>query len=421
MSAIFQQLQSSCNIHLPVPYEVETRAWDFKQKLQEQDTDFFRVLLQRQGSLSFEYEVCCTQLAQESLCPENQPGNQHALIEHLIATLMLAEMLEHLYTCYLYAPSRMGRLRRDQGHFRSLLAKRGYQFQAPPGEKETWFSIFIRKIEALTTQLNFPRVLMTRIRSLLNTLDRLVKSDGFHHGVELMNKYVGPVLSHLVWVFFAPGLLANLGLLLWRTIQNPGMTNKAKGLGWQSRLASQWDLRWFDLAQAAVWVGVGLGQCFGRAAFGPWLTLVRHLFDVLFVSLRAAFEIHRMRDLKQKYCHMLDNQALSSEDRQEIRNYLGHMESRLTYETHRLCARVVSATALMLAIALTMPILASAPIIAFVGAILAVLITVFSSRLEPKKPVDHVSRLSRYGLFKPAPRDDVLIPEPLHDDSHKLV
>ena len=418
MVAIFQRLQSSCGAHLPLPCEAETRTWDFKEKLQEQHTDFFIEILQGQGLLSFEYDVCCAQLAQESLFTENHD----VLIEHLIVTLMMAEMLEHLYTCYLYAPSEIGRLRRDQGIFRTLLMRQGYQFHSPPDDEEGWPSFFIRNIGMTTTQLNFPRVLMTRIRQLLNSIDRLVKNiSTYHDMVVFMNAYAGPVLSHLVWIFFTPRLLINLGLAFLHTIPNPWMTVQEAALGWQHCLAIQWNLRWFELANDAVWVTVGLGNCFilvgTLTPFRAYLTLIRHVFDVILVILRACLEINRMNNLQQTYYNMLQNQAASPEDRNEISNYLSQLENRLEYESHRHYARIISAAALLLAIALTMPILASIPMISFIGATLAVLITVFSSWLEPEKPTDYIMQLNRNSLFRASPRDEVLILEYSHNQA----
>ncbi len=416
MTAIIHQLQSQ-GIQLPSPYGPETQNWNFKHQLEDQEALFYINILHKQALLSFEYDVCCAELEEGSLNPENFDKS----LQRLIIVLMIAEMLEHLYTCYLNAPSEIGRLRRDQKIFRMLLTQQGYQFDAFYIQDDTHLAFFIKKIRDITTQFNFSRVLMTRIRQLLSTLDRLITSLKTYHDVVLfINAYISPILSHLVWIFFTPRLLVNLGLLLKHTIPGWWMTEQEKALGLQNRIAMQWDLRWFELTNDAVWVFVGLGNCFvlvnTLTPYGPYLTLVRHVFDVILTSLKAYFEINRLNHLKQTYENMLQNPTVSLETRNEIINYLIQLNKRLTYESTRYYARAISAFALFLAITLTMPIFASTPMITLIGAVSAVFITLFSSWLEPKKPADVVMQLNTHGLFRAMSRDERLLPNAVRDE-----
>ena len=355
---------------------------------------FFIKVLKERALLAFEYEVCCTQLAENAA----ELQNRALTFQHLTTTLMIAEILEYMYTVYLFLPSEAARLRREEQAYRHLLTEYHSSSDAIANYKVDNLFFFIQKIRDITTQYNFPRVLMTRIKQILNTLDKIIFNIKYYHRVVVFfNAYVDPILSYLVWIFFTPRLLCNLGLL----ITDFG---HIKSLGWKNNLAIQWDFRWFELMSDAVWVLVGLGNCFVLvgvlAPCAPYLTLFRHLCDVILNSLKAYFEINRLTHLKQTYFDLLQRPIIFIEDRSNVVNYFNHLEKRLKYEKHRYYARALSSLALFFAIVMTLPLFSSTPIIPLLGAILATVITLFSSELEPKKDVNFMKQLNKLSLFK---------------------
>lgn len=408
MVAILRRLQFS-GIQIPSPCLEETKTWVFSQIIQERGIDFFRYLVQHHQVLSLEYSVCCSQLIRDFL-----KKDETALLPQLEGALILAELLENLYVHSLNVPRELVRLRRDSAIFRRILTKHGYVFPMSniPHKTDTQLSSIIRES---TFFANIPRNVCARSRRALDLITPIIHAEGYGAWMTRINQIALPILSYAAWIFFTPRLLTNLFLLAKHVIPGAWMSEEEKALGVGVRFNAQMNRRWFELGNDLAWVILGLLNCFWFiGTLGPWGlygTIILLAYDVVLASIRAFIEINRLETIEQQYVQLLE-EASSSEEQEQMENYLIHLRERISFEKKRTGVLVVQTSLLFFAFALSIPFIAFSPIIPLIGAIIAVITTlvcyIISRGLEHLRPVDQMDIIEKrspsvvpLSLFKP--------------------
>ena len=412
MAAILRRLQSY-GIDFPAPCDQGTKTWAFSQKIDGSTIDFFRYIVKNHSILSIEYSIHCTQLARDLLYK-----NAGEITEQIETALMLAELMEHIYRVYLKVPREVERFRREQTVYRSLLADQGYHFACNGQIDETTPSLS-ETIRELTGSANWPRNFIVRLRRLLvSTIPLASDLHRYLSVIRTIDKFCTPVLTYLAWIFFIPRALTNLFLTGKHVIPGTWMNQQEESLGWQIRLMAQMESRWLELGNDIVWLTLGVLNCFvltgALAPIGFYGSAILLAYDVVLASLRVYIEISRLQTLEKDYSKMLDKAELSPEETVQTANHLCYLGQRIAYEQKRLYIQVVNTSLLLLAFSLAFPLFAFNPIIALIGAALAVLTTIacYASVkwVEQQKPVDKVtvvqkkspSNLFVHGFFKPA-------------------
>lgn len=435
MTAVLQRLQSLIGDTLTEYIEEDSQraTWQFSKELSKKNSEFFDPLVLAHPVLNLEYSVHCTRLAhsftrKKSITTEFTEQEKAALTEQLIAALVMAELLTHIYCYYLYVPREVLRLQSEQEVYRTLLRMRGYKFEK---QQKTYAfeatSSFTQKVRGTTAMLNWPRLFTVRIRRVLTTLVPVLKDlESYSRLVTFVDQFTGPALNYFTCIYYGPRLLVNIFLLLKHLIPGFWMDQAEKNLYWYTRLQAQLQRRWFELANDTVWLTASLLSCFlltgPLAGVGMYLTISLFFFDVIMASIRAYIEIKRLKKLQDEYLDLartMREQEIAPEILAELEEYQQYLEERISVEKQRVLLSVFTTSALFLAMCFALPVLASNPYIPFIGAILVVLITLtaylLGKWLEKKKPSDKVLDIVKEGelvfatsphtMFQPADSD----------------
>ncbi len=422
MVAILQRLQSR-GIYFPVPCDEGSQAWVFKQKISQKGIKFFQYLVGNHQALNIEYSVHCAQLAHDLV-----RKNTIELTQQIEAALMMAELLETIYSDYLIVPREVIRLRQEQAVYRSMLEHQKYTF-ASAEHNDVVDTHLTKNIRERTAPINWSRLLTGRIRRFLILTTPVISDAGYTSWITGADVYVSPVLNHASWLVFIPRLSTNLFLTAKHVFSGSWMGEKEKALGWQIRLKAQLQRRWFEIANDLAAMTVNIINCFiligALSPFGLYATTALLIFDVLNACLRVYIEIGRLKTLEQQHQNILMAGDLSIEDREHTKEFLSHLRQRIYYEEKRLYIQVALITTVFLTFALTFPLFAVIPIIPMIGALLAIIATIgyftATQRVDHEKPADKVTPavakkaiLASYGFFKPsleAASDVVPVPE----------
>ncbi len=395
MAAILRRLQS-CGIEFPAPCDDGTKTWVFSQKIGEKSIHFFRYIVKNHQVISAEYSVHCAQLAHDLL-----RKSSHELIEQIETALMMAELLEHIYRYYLIIPREVARIRREQNVYRQLLAAQAYQFIHNADEHHVKSSPS-KTIRDLTATINLPRNFIGRLRRLLVTIAPVASDFARYRSfVNVMDSFAGPLLSYAGWICFTPRALTNLFLTCKHVVPGAWMGKQEKALGWQTRLRAQMERRWFELGNDLAWMTLGILSCFvltgALAPIGFYGSAFLLAYDVGLASVRTHLELSRLKKLEAEYSQMLAEKVMSPDERRQMADYLIHLQRRIQYEKKRHSIQVINTCILLLAFSMAFPVFAFNPIIALVGATLAVLVTIAcyiaTQWVEKQKPIDKVAPL----------------------------
>ena len=380
MTAILHRLQTS-GVELPLFCVGETNRWIFAQELEKQNINFFRQLAQNHHVLNFEYHVHCTQLARELT-----HGVEVAeLIPQLKAALIMSELLTHTYGRFLNMPHDVLRLRREQETYRQFLSAHGYHFPSHEDNKgeELIGESITHDVRMLTVTINWPRLFITRSRRLLLALSVLAQDFSQYRAfIVSMDKFAGPVIAYVSWMFFVPRLLTNLALTAKHVIPGRWMSTEEWELGWRTRLKLQWESRWFEISNDSAWLITGLLNCF--VLTGPlnplsiYLAISLQSYDVVMACLRMNMEVSRLQKIKADYDNLLSNPDLSQEQVTYIEAHAEYLQHAIECERRRLLIGIVNTSVLFLAMSLALPAAAAYPILPVFGAMLAVSATIAS-------------------------------------------
>ena len=384
-------------------------TWDFSQKIDENDIDFFRYFVKNHQLLSIEYSIHCTTLAHD-LLHKDKINDKAEVTRQIEEALKLAELLEHIYRYYLNVPSQVARFRGEQDNYREVLVTQGYQFLSndPNDNLDPSVSKAIRDI---TGTVNVPRNFITRLRRLLVTTTLIARDfDGYRRWIGIMDDVTRPIFAYAAWAFFSPRALTNLFLTGKHVIPGSWMSDQEKSLGWSTRFRAQMERRWFELGNDIAWMTLGLLNCFVLtgvlAPIGFYGSAVLLAYDVVLACFRAYLEISRLQKLEADYHEILAEPDLSTVDREQTANYLIYLQQRISYEQKRLYVQVINTSILLLAFSLAFPIFAFNPVIPLIGATIAVLATIACycavKWVEKQKPVDKVTPLMMHSFFKPS-------------------
>lgn len=409
MVAILRRLQSH-GIDVPIPWNNDTKTWDFAKKISEKDVTFFRYFVKNHPLLEIEYSIFCTKIAHDLLTK-----NAAEITQQLETALMMAELLEHIYHYYLNVPSAVFRMRREQEVYQGLLTEQGYHFFTKELHSSVDSSIS-RDIRVQTGDANLFRNLIARLRRLLVLSTPIVNDfQRYCSFVATIDQVSGPILSYASWLFFIPRLATNLFLLGKHVFRGEWMSNEEKSLEWTTRFCAQMEQRWFELGNDLAWITLALLNCFVLtgvlAPIGFYGTAILLAYDVMLAALRFYIEISRLQQLEEEY-----NNILQSSDSPDDADYLHHLQDRIAYEKKRLSVQIINTSLLLLAFSLTFPLFAFNPVIPMVGAMLAVLVTIAgyiaSQMIAAEKPVDTITHVQKkppsitaISFFKPEKKE----------------
>ncbi|QBR82909.1 hypothetical protein E3983_00155 [Legionella israelensis] len=396
----------------------------FCQWEEQQTPLFYRRLVDQNHVISLEYSVLKSQLTSEL----KSAVNKESIAHQLMFVFILAQLLEYINYFYLKTPKEVRRFRQDQDCYLSWLKKWDYGWEEPEKKKKLKGGKLAvsSKIRELTSTVNWPRLLLIRIKRVLDVLTTVIESNkAFTRFVFIMDKFSNPVLPYLAWAFYVPRLMTNLFLCFKHVFPGFWMSEEEKSLGWAFRLKTQLKRRWFELANDSVWLTIGVINCFilvgALAPVAAYLTVALYTFDVLLAGIRAYIEMSRLKHLKSQYAEII--KATASEDQHEIKAYQASLNARIKYERLRLGLSVATTSSLLLTMCLTLPFFAAInPVIPLIGVILVVAVSIVSYALgkyfERYKPDDKISafkkskevgRVSQKGIFARSPKHQPLL------------
>ncbi len=381
--------------------------WTSTESIKRLGPDFYRKIIPLHLVMNLEYSFLGQQLRAKFL--SKQPIDREELKEQLIAALMMAELLEHIYQHYLIVPRDVACLRQQQNLYRELLAELGEAVPKKSKKAQAHLS-FTQEVRTTTLNINLYRLLFTRSKRALDVIALVNKgSETYLHFVKIMDKFTDPILAHLGWFFYLPRLLVNLFVLFKHTVPGWWMDNEEYSLGWKVRFNAQMKRRWFELGNDIAWVSAGLINCFyltgALAPFGMYVSLAIFAFDVIMAMTRAYIELSRLNELRSQYAAML-NEPCSVKEKKQIQEQLKTIDNQIAFERFRLGSHVTTTTLIFLAMCCALPMFAMNPIIPLIGAICLVTICfinfALTEMLNARRPVDTIDRstaLSKWGFF----------------------
>ncbi|KTD42970.1 hypothetical protein [Legionella parisiensis] len=403
--------------------------WTFTESIKKLGPDFYRKIIPMHLVMNLEYSLLGQQLRAKFLSPK--PIDRDELREQLIAALMMAELLEHIYRYHMDIPREVVRLRAQQNLYRELLAELISNFpKRLPGKAPENFSV-TQELRNTIMDINLWRLLIVRSKRALDLLALVhTESQVYLRFVKIMDTVMDPFLIHLAWFFWLPRLVVNLFSLFKHTVPGWWMDEREISLGWAVRFSAQIKRRYFEFGNDIVWVGSGLINTFyltgALAPFAFYVSLAVFAFDVIWAMTRAYIELSRMYELRTQYSEMLDKPHTLKEERQ-IKEHLKAIDKQIALEKFRLGSHVATTVFIFLGMCMALPVFAVNPILPLIGALILVTVCIVNFALteevanrRPRDTLDRSSALSRLGLFsaKAPPTVDLdVIPE---DDEEEM-
>ena len=397
---IFPELSVSQMVQNPL-------NWTFTESIKKLGPDFYNKVVPLHLVMNLEYSLLGQQLRAKFL--SQQQIDREELQEQLIAALMLAELLEHIYEHYLIIPREVRRLRQQQNLYRELLAGLIENFPKNPKEVEEVPSL-TQEVRNMTVETNLYRLLFTRSKRALDFITLIAQSDGYLNFVRIMDKALDPIIAYLAWIFFLPRLLVNLFVVIKHTVHGWWMDDDTEGsLDWTARFNAQIKRRWFELGNDIVWFSAGFLNCFylvgALAPFAFYVSFAAFAIDIILSLTRTFIELSRLYELRAQYAAML-NEPHSAKEEKQINEQLDTIDKQIAFEQYRLVSHLITTVAIFLAICCALPIFAANPIIPVVGAICLAMICVINFALTEEiaesRPVDTIERapaLAKLGFF----------------------
>lgn len=425
MTPITRRLQDILS-ELPFPQvEKNPLNWTFTENIKKLGPDFYRKVIPLHLVLSLEYSLLGQQLRAKFLSKELV--KQKEIEEQLITALMMAELLEHIYQCYLNVPREVVRLRQHQILYRELLAELSKPLPGKPKKLETNPS-FSQDVRNTTVFLNLYRLLFIRSKRAFDVIATLgTVSESYRNFVKVLDKYTDPILADLAWLFFIPRLSVNLFLLIKHTLPGPWMSKEEKSLGLSVRFSAQMQRRWFELGNDSIWMTAGLINRFvltgALAPFAIYVSITCFAIDIILSVTRAYIELSRLYEVRKQYEAML-KQTTSLEEIKSIKEHLEAINNQLNFEWLRLGSHMMTTTAIFLSMVVAAPILAFNPLIITIGAVCLVAVCFINFALfqiiDESRPKDTLvipqGGLSKLGFFAQKVRKEPILQlEKKHD------
>ena len=342
-----------------------------------------------------QYRAYCTYLL--DTC-EKAPIFTNKIQQELKKGLYMAEKLENIFL-HLNEPQEVTRFHKHQKIFKTLLNDKNHKAEPPtPGE-------VTQSIRSATFHLNFPRLFTVRLLRVLRNITRLSENSTFTQYIRAIDNVLNPALIYLSWIFFAPRLLLNTGLMLKHLIPyryNPFMTKEEDSLDANTRFWSHLnvDMRWFFLINDVVWFTGGLVGCF--ILTGPLLPISLYLaiglqcFDLVFACIRYCIEANRLNQLTTNMPH-------------DAPAYKKDLDAHIEHEKRPHRQLIYNHCALLLSIITLLPSMVSiSPFLPILGASLSVATTIinYSKNLDhgAQQPKCDPRDLTKFSMFHPSPK-----------------
>ncbi|AWN73025.1 hypothetical protein LEAN103870_19475 [Legionella anisa] len=390
--------------------------WTFTETIKKLGPDFYRRIIPMHLVMNLEYSLLGRQLRDKFLSPKTLDRDE--LREQLIAALMMAELLEHIYQYYMDIPREVLRLRAQQNLYRELLAELIPNFPKKPKELPENLS-FTQELRNTILDVNLWRLFIVRSKRALDLFALVhTESKSYLRFVKIMDTAMDPFLMHLAWLFWLPRLAVNFYSLLKHTIPGWWMDEHEQSLGWMVRFSAQIKRRYFEFGNDLVWAGAGLINTFyltgALAPFAFYVSLAVFAFDVIWAMTRAYIELSRLKELRSQYEAMRDR-AESWKEQKQIREQLEAIDNQIAFEQFRLGSHVATTVFIFIGMCMALPIFAVNPILPFLGALILVSICLINFALteevanrRPRDTLDRSTALSKLGLFstkEPSPVD----------------
>ncbi|MFC3908394.1 hypothetical protein ACFORL_04800 [Legionella dresdenensis] len=406
MTALRQQLEQVVTLDLVKGFweKPNKKFVDLVQehcKNEEQQIVLNRTIAVQLPLLLMQYSVIKKQLNENYKLTEALAKDQ--FISQLTSALMMAELLEYIYSYCVNVECEADTMRQDQEIFWRLLQQHEikYQqlyrakFEGRSTQSSLLFNgIFSKYVGETTGDTNWLRLIGLRFKRILNAIVPLVmEAERYRAIVKALDRVTNPVIAYIGWVFFAPRLANSLFLLGKHTIPGTWMSETEKKLGVGTRLQIQMQFRWFELGNDSVWFIAGVLNCFvwlgPHVYIGVLINAVLYGYDMLLASIRAGIEYMRLQKMLTQYREIVvDIKRLLKEapdeetkkklkaEKAEVKQFMALLEEREYHELKKMMVGVVNTSVLLVAIILCLPSVAVSPWIGLVGAILLLTSTI---------------------------------------------
>lgn len=413
MNPVIRRLQNTLFANYPLGIDdPNPENWTFSESLRGLGVDFYREIIPSHLILNMEYSLLGQQIRINLL--GEQLVSEQQLVEQLISAIFLAELLEEVYKNYLIVPREVERLRTQKMLYREILSELKHPPPEPVSDENNAIDVgksFSQQVRLRTLDVNLYRLLLVRSKRALDVIAALDSSaEWYRHIMRDLGHCTDPFLPHLAFLFYAPRLAVNLGLLMKHLLPGSWMEQPEKDLGWQVRLQGQLLRRWFELGNDIAWVGLGyVNGYLLTGAYAPvaaYLSIAFFGYDVALAAIRAYIELNRVYEMRRQYQQMFDS-AGSDAAREEISQQLRVLDQQINFELLRFSSHVATTTGIFLAMGCGAPFFATTPAIAVVGAICLVVICLINVALAPvliqQRPADIIEvpkgGINKLGFF----------------------
>ncbi|WP_019215376.1 hypothetical protein [Legionella tunisiensis] len=116
-AAVLRRLGSLIGeVRVTKPGDNDKTNWEFDKELAKKPATFFHPMILMHPVLMTEYSVLCTRLAHDFTRPD---VSKEELVAQLVAALMMAELLTHVYRDFLVVPREVLRFQNEKKYFES--------------------------------------------------------------------------------------------------------------------------------------------------------------------------------------------------------------------------------------------------------------------------------------------------------------
>lgn len=249
---------------------------------------------------------------------------------------------------------------------------------------------FSQAVNTFANDGNPFRLLFVRLRRLLIESAKLAPNTSlYYHNIKELQTVTESVFRYIfAWIWFVPRLSKNFFLIIKHTSPCPlWMSREEQSLGYSKRFWIQIYRRWFDIARDLAWMIAGLIQCFiltgPLTPLGTYVSIAQQCCDLFLFALRAYIEITRLKKMQDAYKvgDEVENQAIK-------KLYIAEIQQQIKKSERKCMQAMINAGVLIIALSLMTPLCASYPILAVIGAAIAVLTTIITIAIYIKNQYD---------------------------------
>lgn len=232
---------------------------------------------------------------------ENEQEHDEAALKRITeAAKAVFETGVQLYVNYLTMgqPEEKAKVAKELYHCEVLLGKENPRWKVYVDkvchEESVRLSSIIR---SYTSQSNWYRLFLLRLKKMCATLMPLMKSVAYQNFIQQIET-INPILNYLAWLFFLPRLTINLIGLFQQMILGWWGTKQERALA--VRLSVQWGEVWTEVLNDIVWFAFGIANCFFltlTASMGIAVGL--YFFDVMIAYIKAGLNMAYHHELLQ--------------------------------------------------------------------------------------------------------------------------